>query len=145
MKTRAERLGCVCIDKYSTAIRISGGSIVLLAALCHFPSVGWGATTPVTCSAAGALQTAVNAAAVGDVLQVSGTCTENLIITTNNLTLEAVAAGATITANDPTKPVISVSARFVTIGGVNSSTVGIFTITGGTYALADVLRAECSS
>ncbi|MFZ0931265.1 MAG: hypothetical protein WAN11_21845 [Syntrophobacteraceae bacterium] len=93
---------------------ISGGLVVLLPVLCLLPSAGWAAVTAVNCTGdtttpPGILQTAINGASTGDTLQVSNTCTENVIVPIPGLILDGQGS-ATIDASTagPTLPVVTV-------------------------------------
>jgi len=82
-------------------------------------------TVAVDCSAG---ETIAKALTLGDerkplLVQISGTCSEHLLIDRNDVTLAAGAPGATITGPDPAIDVIKVTASRVAIEGL--------TVTGG--------------
>jgi hypothetical protein len=120
-------------------VRISGGLVVLLTVLCFLPSSGWGQLSlSCTCSGTpGELQSCLYPSSPGTpvspetIVTVTGNCTDNLSVTTDGITLVAATSptlgGTQITAADPTKPVIKVSARNVTINGftIQDGTIGI--------------------
>jgi len=82
-------------------------------------------TVAVDCSAG---ETIAKALTLGDerkplLVQISGTCSEHLLIDRNDVTLAAGASGATVSGPDPAIDVIKVNASRVTIDGI--------TVTGG--------------
>ncbi len=101
--------------------------VVLTAILCFFQSPAGAVTTPVNCPT-DSLQTAINGASPGDILNVTGTCTENITLTTVGLTLNGNET-ATIAAAVTTQPVILAEAHDIIEG---------FTISGGLYGVAIV-------
>jgi parallel beta-helix repeat protein len=81
----------------------------------------------VDCNKKQAIQTALNSANDGDVIQVSGICTENVVIDKNRLLLES-AAGATLNGPNVNNPTISVRGLNVEIRGFASISGGRMTI-----------------
>lgn len=93
---------------------------------CFICSIEWAqaATTSVNCSSQ-TLQSAIDAAASGDTLNVSGTCSENVNISkTGGLTINGQ-GGATISAPVSTSPAVAIYKNGTTLTG--------FTIQGGAY------------
>ena len=119
-------------------VRISGGLFVLLAVLCLLPSSGWGQLSlSCTCNAPGDLQACLYPSggapvSPGTIVTVTGSCTENLNITTDGVILNGGGSSPTlgaigIAASQTTLPAISVRSKDVTING--------FTIEGGTIGV----------
>src|SRR5262245_3985983 len=105
------------------------GITVLLLAL---PGTAGAATLTVDCNAAGKLQTALNAAANGDTILVSGICNENVSVRDELVRVTIDGQGtATVHATSAGAAAIQVLGRNITIKG--------FTITGGRTAIT-VLR-----
>jgi hypothetical protein len=110
-----------------------GVFVVLTAILCFFqsPAEAVTTTTNVNCPT-DSLQSAIDNASSGDILIVSGTCSENITLNKSGLTLNgggtSTTTGATITGAN-TQPVILVEAH---------NTIEGFTITGGSFGVAVV-------
>ena len=85
------------------------------------------ATIPVSCPGA-SLQAAVNLAAPGDSISVSGTCNENILVRNEKQRI-AIDGGGTATINGPSSatPTINVRGKGITIQGLN--------ITGGSNGI----------
>ena len=115
--------------------RIPSSFVVLLVVLFVLPSMGWAACTvtdspTTTCTGDGStISSLMSCVKSGDTLSVTGSCSDNIIITKGGITLNG--PGVTITAADPTMPVVEVIGSNTTING--------FTISGGTVG---VLAAE---
>ena len=98
--------------------KITGGFVALLVAVfCFLPAMGGATTTHVDCGASDTtniLQTAINAANSGDTLEVEGTCTENVTVGKQNLTLDGSYGGtspvASIIAPKTSSPAVKVTA-----------------------------------
>lgn len=108
--------------------RIKAGLVVVLAGLWLFCESPASAQTPVSCGGAGVLQAAVDAATPGTTLLVSGTCSENVVVTEDKsgITLDGQST-ATISGPDATQPTVRVKGRGITIKG--------FIITGGNQGI----------
>jgi nitrous oxidase accessory protein NosD len=108
------------------------GLLVLLLMMLAWPGTGMAATLTVDCGAGGKIQTALNAAANGDTILVTGVCTENVSVRDEltRLTLDGQGT-ATIHATDSGATAIQVLGRNITIRR--------FTITGGRSGIG-VLR-----
>ena len=108
----------------------SGVFVVLTAIICLFHSPAGAITTNVDCST-GTLQSAIDNATSGDVLMVTGTCNENIILKKSGLTLNGggtgTTTGAIIKAAVNTQPVVLVEAH---------DTIEGFTIQGGAYGVS---------
>ena len=115
--------------------KFSSSFVVLLGVLFVLPSMGWAACTVIdsptaSCTGDGStISSLMSCVKSGDTLSVTGSCSDNVIITKGGITLNG--PGVTITAADPTMPVVEVIGSNTTING--------FTISGGTVG---VLAAE---
>jgi parallel beta-helix repeat protein len=105
-------------------------SMVTAIFLCIFYSaqqVSAKSFLTVDCNKKQRIQTALDAANDGDVIQVSGNCNENVVIDKNRLRLEAV-AGATLNGPNVNDPTIAVKGLNVEIRGFASISGGRSTI-----------------
>jgi nitrous oxidase accessory protein NosD len=82
-------------------------------------------TASLTCRPGTSITAALAKLKPGDVLQVRGVCTENVVIPAHvsDITLQGM-NGAIVQAADPTQPVISIRGRGISVSGL--------TVTGGT-------------
>src|SRR5262245_57331286 len=104
----------------------------ILLMLLALPGTGRAATLPVDCNAGGKIQTALNAAANGDTISVTGVCNENVSVRDELVRVTIDGQGtATVHATSIGSSAFQVLGRNITIKG--------FTITGGRSAFT-VLR-----
>ena len=102
---------------------------------------------PVDCSRGQTLSQALATVRPGDTIQVSGTCTETITITTDGLTLSGE-EGATIDGGGADENVVTIDgARNVSITNftVQNGNEGILAINDATFALDDVTVQDNSS
>lgn len=94
-------------------------------------------TINVDCSTGGVLQTAIYGASAGDIISVTGTCNENVVIPPPkiNITLDG-GGNATIKGPDATTTTISVLGKMITIKG--------FIISGGYDGITVVWNASAT-
>lgn len=78
----------------------------------------------VNCADGEAIQEELDEADVGETIQVSGVCHENIVVRTNGITLVAGPNGASIAGPDATTNTIRIRARRVTVQGFDSISGG---------------------
>ena len=94
-------------------------------------------TRTVNCAAGQSIQSKLDRARPGDTVLVNGTCTENVVMRTNNVSLVAGTAGAIVAAN-ANDNVVTVRALDVVVTGlaITGGTSGIALLRGGTAAVS---------
>jgi hypothetical protein len=96
---------------------------VILVCVFAAPPSSWGATINVACPGQ-SLQTAIDSASPQDTINVTGTCSENILIRNHRVSLIISGGGvATVNGPDTSKPNFDVRGKAINITG--------FTITGG--------------
>ncbi len=95
---------------------------IFVVSLCLLPRVGEAATITVNCPTA-SLQAAVDGASGEDVIEVSGTCNENVVVRTGKVGITLDGQGIATVNGADTAPTLVVVGRGITIQH--------FTITGG--------------
>ncbi len=119
--------------------------MVLAAFLWLLPSVGLGqCNVSIAATSYPSINAAVSAAVFGDTINVSGTCTENVLISANkaNITLNGGGA-ATIICQSPIPPSVCSTTGNVMILG-KTITIRGFNITGGLAAIQIIQGASAT-
>src|SRR5512135_2899708 len=96
-------------------------STLLVFLLLHLPIFLFAATIPVNCPS-DSLQSAINLAQPGDTVQVSGSCSENILVRNEKQRISIDGGGsATITAATNLSPTFNVRGKGILIQGLTIS------------------------
>jgi hypothetical protein len=119
----------------TSLIALIGAMLILAPGVAAANSGGH--THKVNCDKPGkTLQKRIDKAHIGDTILVKGTCTENVVISTDGLTIEANGASTITAAGTPGNSAVEVRARNIAIRG--------FTIVGKLYGIVVVRSGSAS-
>ncbi len=110
----------------------------LLLLLMTLARAEGGPVYKVDCDKGETIQTKIDEAKAGDVIEITGTCNENLVIRKelHDITLDGQGTAATIDGPDSTRNAIHIRGKGITVRG--------FTITGGRNGIAIVRGARAT-